>query len=203
MVLGEIYQELTDTQKDAMCELRKTSDHVTSNTDILTSLDSQLNKEERTVLRLILHKFFVWSTGLEAMNRLVDSGRPAVFFGFAYLRVDDRAGEEPSNGLRGEASKLIDNLLDENQGIILDKLIEDQADQLASYFKDRGDLASLIMNYQRANLTIDTDAIAQLSVSSEVVETALAISQAKAMGMIVQSLTTEQMKVLTDFKEGN
>ena len=202
-VYGEIYNTLTNEQKNKLCELRKTSDHASSNTEAIETLEAQFKGDERSVMRLILSKFFIWVTGLEAYNQVVDTGRPAVYFGFANLRVEDRAGEDVSNGLRSEASKLVANLLDTNQSAIMDTLIDDQTIYLDSYYQTRADLASMIMTYQSENPTIDTNELLSLSVQSEVDEAKLAIVQAKGMGKIIRSLTADQFKVLTDFKAGN
>lgn len=202
-VYGKIFQSLTNEQKNAMAALRKTSDHAHSSTMVLSSIDKSFSKEERTVLKILLSDFFIWATGTEEMNRYIDSGRPAVFFGFANLRVKNRAGKNVSPGLRGEASKVVERLLDAKQKAALDQLIIDQANLLVSYYKERGDLASKIMGYQSANSTVDKQAISDLCVSSEVDEAKLAIIEAKGMAAIIQSFSPDQIKVLHDFKAKN
>lgn len=202
-VYGAIIQSLTNKQKNAMCEKRKISDHANSGTEILSAIDMSFSKDESTVLKSLLSDLFIWTTGLEEMNKVVDSGRPAVLFGFANLRIEDRAGEDVSSGLRGEASKIIANLLDKDQTAILDKLIVDQAGLLATYYSSRADLAHEVMSYQSANSTVNLDAISNLSSIGEAVEAELAITQAKGMASIIQRFTAEQMKVLLDFKAGN
>lgn len=202
-VFSDIFNSLSYTQRDSMCEIRKISNHSESDTTILDNLSDGLSSEQKSVLRLLLHKFFVWSTSLVEMTKLVDDGRPAVFFGFANLRVEDRAGDNPSSGLRGESSKLIANLLDQNQNEILNKLIEDQESSLNAYYETRADLAALLMDYQSENFTPDLSKISNISKSSELEEVKLGIIQAKAMGEIIQSFSQEQMQELIDFKEGN
>jgi hypothetical protein len=197
---GKVFQSLTIEQKSALSALRKSSDHASSGTRSLSVLDQSLSKEEHTVLRILLCDFFIWATGTEEMNRYIDSGRPAVFFGFANLRVKNRAGKNVSSGLRGEASKVIEKLLDSNQKVLLDQLIVNQANLLDSYYNERGDLAGKLMAFQLANSIIDENVISDLCVSSEVVEAKLAIVEAKGMAFIIQSLTPDQMKVLQDFK---
>lgn len=200
---GEVFKSLTNTQKNALCEKRKISDHENSSTAIMSALGKAFTKDEHTVLNMLMADFFIWATGVEDMNKYVDAGRAAVFFGFANLRVEDRAGEEVSSGLRGESSKIIDNVLDDNQHATLDQLIIDQEKSLAAYYSTRADLAHEVMSYQSNNATINLNAITTIALNSEVVEAELAIIEAKAMASIIQSFSDEQMQVLLDFKYGN
>lgn len=200
---GEIFKSLTNSQKNAMCEKRKIADHANSNTDILSALGKSLTSDENTVLKALLSDFFIWATGSEEMNKYVDAGRAAVFFGFANLRVEDRAGTDVSKGLRSEASNIIEKLLNNNQTARLNKLITEQENSLSTYFTSRADLAHEVMAFQSENLSVDLDKISNISLHSEMVEADLAIIQAKAMAEIIQSFSDEQMQVLLDFKAGN
>lgn len=202
-VYGAIIKELSITQKNDMCELRKSSDHANSSTDILSSFDDSMSSEERNILRLLLSKFFIWTTSLEEMNKVVDTGRPAVYFGFANLRIEDRSGENVSAGLRGEVSKLVGNLISADQKTVLDQLITDQTNSLDTYYSSRAELAHEIMSYQVADAIADVDVISNLAILSELAEAELAIIQAKGMATIIRSFSQEQMQTLIDFKSGN
>lgn len=202
-IFASILKELSDEQKNSFC-LSRTLENNDIDPDDLKNLKNQLsNDDEKTTLNLILSKFFAWATGTEEMNQLVDDGRPAVYFGFANLRVEDRAGDDVSNGLRKEASDLIANTLNPAQTSILNNLISSQENYLSTYFLTRANLASELVGYLSNDSQINIDDLLDICINSEVAESQLAILQAKEMGNIIQSMDSTQLQILIDFKEGN
>lgn len=202
-VFAKIWKELTAQQQHSFC-LSRTAENEEIDPNDLKDLKNKLSTdEEKTILNLLLSKFFVWATGTKEMNQLVDDGRPAVYFGFANLRIEDREGEDVSNGLRKEASDLIINTLNTSQSATLTNLIAWQENHLSTYFSTRADLASLLVAYQSNDMTVDTAALLELCTNSEMAESQLAILQAKEMGNIIQSMDSTQWQILIDFKEGN
>lgn len=202
-IFASIMKELSDDQKNSFC-LSRTSENKEIDPDDLKSLKNQLsNDDEKTTLNLILSKFFTWATGTEEMNQLVDDGRPAVYFGFANLRVEDREGDDVSNGLRKEAADLIANTLNAAQTSTLNNLTSSQENYLSTYFLTRANLASELVGYLSNDSPIHTDDLLAICRNSEVAESQLAILQAKEMGNIIQSMDSTQLQILVDFKEGN
>ena len=202
-VYSNIMKELSNEQKNGFC-LSRTLTNNEINPDDLKNLKNQLsNDDEKTTLNLVLSKFFVWATGTEEMNQLVDDGRPAVYFGFANIRIEDRAGDDVSNGLRKEASDLIINTLNSTQSTTLNNLVSLQENYLSTYFSTRVDLASKLSEYLWNDLSVNTDELLDLCITSEVAESRLALLQAEEMGNIIQSMDAHQLQVLIDFKEGN
>ena len=202
-VYSNIMKELSNEQKNGFC-LSRTLTNNEINPDDLKNLKNQLNNDdEKTTLNLVLSKFFVWATGTEEMNQLVDDGRPAVYFGFANIRIEDRAGDDVSNGLRKEASDLIINTLNSTQSTTLNNLVSSQENYLSTYFTTRADLASKLSEYLWNDLSVNTDELLDLCIASEVAESRLALLQAEEMGNIIQSMDSTQLQVLIDFKEGN
>ena len=202
-VYSKIMKELSNEQKNGFC-LSRTSTNNEVNAEDLKDLKNQLsNDEEKTTLNLVLSKFFVWATGTEEMNQLVDDGRPAVYFGFANIRIEDRAGDDVSNGLRKEAADLIMNTLNSSQSTMLNHLVSLQENHLSTYFSTRADLASKLSGYLWNDLSVSTDELLNLCIASEVAESRLALLQAEEMGNIIQSMDATQLQVLIDFKERN
>ena len=202
-VYSKIMKELSNEQKNGFC-LSRTLTNNEINPDDLKNLKNQLsNDDEKTTLNLVLSKFFVWATGTEEMNQLVDDGRPAVYFGFANIRIEDRAGDDVSNGLRKEASDLIINTLNSTQSTTLNNLVSLQENYLSTYFTTRADLASKLSEYLWNDLSVNTDELLDLCITSEVAESRLALLQAEEMGNIIQSMDATQLQVLIDFKERN
>ena len=202
-VYSNIMKELSNEQKNGFC-LSRTLTNNEINPDDLKNLKNQLsNDDEKTTLNLVLSKFFVWATGTEEMNQLVDDGRPAVYFGFANIRIEDRAGDDVSNGLRKEASDLIINTLNSTQSTTLNNLVSLQENFLSTYFTTRADLASKLSEYLWNDFSVNTDELLDLCITSEVAESRLALLQAEEMGNIIQSMDSTQLQVLIDFKEGN
>ena len=202
-VYSKIMKELSNEQKNGFC-LSRTLTNNEVNAEDLKDLKNQLsNDEEKTTLNLVLSKFFVWATGTEEMNQLVDDGRPAVYFGFANIRIEDRAGDDVSNGLRKEAADLIMNTLNSSQSTMLNHLVSLQENHLSTYFSTRADLASKLSGYLWNDLSVSTDELLDLCIASEVAESRLALLQAEEMGNIIQSMDATQLQVLIDFKEGN
>ncbi len=202
-VYGEIIKQLTNTQKNNLCSARVSQFNGVDPDDLNTIKKQLETDEEKAVLNIILAKFFSWATGTVSMNKLVDDGRPAVYFGFANLRVEDREGEDVSSGLRGEASKFILSILTPTQLEALHNLVSDQRTYLEYYFESRGNLASLLMDYQSNTGSADPHELSSICVNSEIAESQLGITQAKKMGNIIQSLNNDQMQILVDFKNGN
>ena len=202
-VYSKIMKELSNEQKNGFC-LSRTSTNNEVNAEDLKDLKNQLsNDDEKTTLNLVLSKFFVWATGTEEMNQLVDDGRPAVYFGFANIRIEDRAGDDVSNGLRKEAADLIMNTLNSSQSTMLNHLVSLQENHLSTYFSTRADLASKLSGYLWNDLSVSTDELLNLCIASEVAESRLALLQAEEMGNIIQSMDATQLQVLIDFKERN
>lgn len=110
-VYGEVLLSLNDGQ---MTDLRRVrngqhSGVVSKASGAIRSEDgSRIDKLQAT---LLLADVLTWATGTEEMNRVIDEGRPAVFFGFASLRAADRNSGSPSNGLRRDASRIVRNTL--------------------------------------------------------------------------------------------
>lgn len=201
-IYSEIMKELSNEQKNSFC-LSRTLENNDINPDDLKNLKNQLsNDDEKTILNLVLSKFFVWATGTEEMNQLVDDGRPAVYFGFANLRIEDREGDDVSNGLRKEASDLIANTLNSSQSITLNNLVSLQENYLSTYFLTRANLASKLSEYLLNDLSTNTDELLHICKDSEIAESQLAILQAEEMGNIIQNLDSTQLQILKDFKEG-
>ncbi len=201
-VFAGIVNDLTAAQIEGFC-LSRTAENDAINPEDLKNIKNQLSSEdEKTTLNLILSKFFVWATGTESMNQLVDDGRPGVYFGFANLRIEDREGEDVSNGLRKEASDLIIETLNAEQSSALSNLVAAQEGYLSSYYSTRAELASTLIHYLTDATSIQTDELQELCTQSEIAETQLALLQAKEMGRILQSMDSEQMQILVDFKEG-
>ena len=202
-VYSRIIKELTHEQKIGFC-LSRTLTNNEINAEDLKDLKNQLsNEDEKTTLNLVLSKFFVWATGTEEMNQLVDDGRPAVYFGFANIRVEDRAGDDVSNGLRKEASDLIMSTLNSAQITRLNNLVSLQENYLLTYFSTRANLASRLSGYLWNNFSANTDELLDRCIRSEVAESQLALLQAEEMGKIIQSMDATQLKILNDFKDGN
>jgi len=202
-IYATVMKELSDEQKNNFC-LSRTLENNEINPNDLKNLKNQLNNDdEKTTLNLILSKFFVWATGTEEMNQLVDDGRPAVYFGFANLRIEDREGNNVSNGLRKEASDLISNTMNSSQKTTLNNLVSLQENYISTYFLTRANLASKLVEYLSNDSPINTYELLDLCTNSEIAESQLAILQAKEMGNIIQSLDATQLQILIDFKEGN
>ena len=196
-------KQLSEEQKNDLC-LARVSQYNGINPDDLTSVKKQFaTSEQKAVVNIVFSKFFAWATGTVDMNKLVDDGRPAVYFGFANLRIEDREGNDVSAGLRGESSKLLLQTLNSSQLAVLNNLIADQKPFIDTYFETRADIATMIMKYRSETATVDPNELAALCLKSEIAESELGLIQAKEMSKIIQSLSAAQMKVLTDFKEGN
>lgn len=201
-VFAEIVNGLTTIQREGFC-LSRTTENDQIDPEDLKSLKNQLNNEaEKTTLNLVLSKFFVWATGTERMNQLVDDGRPGVYFGFANLRIEDREGEEVSNGLRKEASDLIVATMTTAQHNQLNNLVSAQESHLSTYFTTRANLATALVGYLNTP-SISLEEVLEICINSEVAEAQLAILQAKEMGQIIQSFDATQWQILNDFKAGN
>lgn len=201
-VFAEIVNGLTTIQREEFC-LSRTTENDQIDPEDLKSLKNQLNNEaEKTTLNLVLSKFFVWATGTERINQLVDDGRPGVYFGFANLRIEDREGEEVSNGLRKEASDLIVATMTTAQHNQLNNLVSAQKSHLSTYFTTRANLATALVGYLNTP-SISLEEVLEICINSEVAEAQLAILQAKEMGQIIQSFDATQWQILNDFKAGN
>lgn len=201
-IFAEIVNGLTATQREGFC-LSRTAENDQIDPEDLKSLKNQLSNEaEKTTLNLVLSKFFVWATGTERMNQLVDDGRPGVYFGFANLRIEDREGEEVSNGLRRDASNLILETMNATQQTRLNNLVLAQESHLSTYFTTRANLATALVGYLNT-ASISLENVLEICINSEVAEAQLAILQAKEMGHIIQSFDATQWQILNDFKAGN
>ena len=202
-VFAAIVNDLTASQIEGFCRSR-TAENDTIDPEDLKNIKNQLSSEdEKTTLNLVLSKFFVWATGTESMNQLVDDGRPGVYFGFANLRIEDRSGEEVSSGLRKEASDLIMETLNAEQSSTLNNLVAAQQGYLSAYYSTRAELASALVGYLTDATTTPSEGLLALCIQSEEAETRLGLLQAKEMGRILQSMDPEQMQILVDFKAGN
>ena len=202
-VFAEIVNGLAATQREGLC-LSRTAENDQIDPEDLKNLKNQLSSEaEKTTLNLVLSKFFVWATGTERMNQLVDDGRPGVYFGFSNLRIEDRESEEVSNGLRRDASNLILETMNTTQQTRLNNLVVAQENHLSTYFITRANLATALVSYLTTTTKISPEELLDICINSQVAEAQLAIIQAKEMGHIIQSLDDDQWQILTDFKAGN
>lgn len=158
------------------------------------------SKKQKQELTLMLGKFITWSTGTPDMNRVIDAGRPAVFFGFANLRMANRNSGKRSQSLRGDASKTMLGLLNARQMTMLKELISEQAKYLKSYLDQRGQLGALLSRNPSTGAILETSMIKELCVGSEVAEAQLGIIQAERMSSIIRSFSDAQTLQLDRFK---
>lgn len=199
---GSVVQNLTADQKESLALVR-TNEYTEATPDDLEAIKASLSSEdERARLTIMLYKFLSWSTGTEAMNRFIDDGRPAVFFGFANLRVENITGEDQVLSLRKDASDLFLNILNTEQTDAIKNLVSEQADVLEGHFESRRVIGSGLMGYQKSDGMVNLDELLETCIESERNEVELAILQAKRMSEIILDLSDEQLQKLIDFKEG-
>lgn len=157
------------------------------------------NREAKRELTLLLGKFVTWATSTPEMSAVIDAGRPAVFFGFADLRIRNRQGNRPSTSLRRDASRIMLKTLDDSQREKLKELVDDQAALMKTYLETRGELAQALNPNSQQKSEIDWATIRDLCMESEVAEAKLGILQAQKMGEIVRSLSNSQVEILRGF----
>lgn len=202
-VYGKIQHSLT---KEQLSDLRRVRNREhkgiipNASGNVRSKDGSKVDKKEAT---LLLAKFLTWSTGTEAMNQVVDAGRPAVFFGFAKMRVTNRAGSKVSKSLRRDASRALFDTLDDAQMLGLKKLVTDQSKFLEIYYETRKQIGTLVTGYQDKSYEMNLTELQKLCIQSEIAEAQLGLLQAKELGRLISSLSERQRKTLREFKEGN
>lgn len=158
------------------------------------------SREAKQVSTLILGKFLTWSTSTHEMASLIDAGRPAVFFGFAGLRLANRESSKVSSGLRRNASRVLLATLDEEQREALSAIVKEQETLLELYLSTRGALCALLNPKEWTQSgEPEWDEVRALCVVSEVTEVRLGLLQARRMGSLLATLTDEQRAELGQF----
>lgn len=149
-------------------------------------------QEIRTALA---SKAFTWITGSPADNEKLAIGKNAQFFGFVALRY--QSGRAANRGLLGRA---MFSIASADQRAAMVRAVRDEIAPLNEWWSVREEILTLLENHLYTDTPVDVAGLAALGEQFAMLNSEVAIHEAKAYAAFEDMMTDEQLALITQWR---
>lgn len=146
---------------------------------------------EKELRAAMASKGFTWITGSPADNEKLSVGKNAQFFGFVALRY--QSGRAANRGTLGRAVYAIAN---ESQREKMAKAVIDEQNSLKQWWTVREEILTLLEDHLYTGVAIDREKLAKLGEKFSLLNSQVAIYEAKAFAEFESTLSSKQKELL-------
>lgn len=187
---GKIAESLTPDQKNRLVEIRRA--HTSGQPDKIKSQGNRkrLSNVDRKELNNLAARFLSWVTGSPEFNDFEVVGKPSQHFGFVSLRL--ASGHSVR---RGAVAREVLDLLNPNQGQMLDVAVQQNTKAFSDFLAERAKLMRELEVALQGEV-IDPETVRQLGGSVGEIEASMTWAQANAMLDVRDALSSTQLDAL-------